>query len=80
MFKNTVLIQVEMEHVYCDGFRKEHMSKFKNVLINDIHNKFIEKRIGQYKDLIENLPKGNAGLGYYFSLLKEIHELRFKHE
>ena len=69
----------KIEDYVIDLYFLDHQTKFKMVLINEIHNKFIKKKIGQYKELIENLPKGNVGFGYYLSLIKEIEDLRFKH-
>jgi len=62
-----------------DLYLLEHQTRFKLIFINEIHDKFIKKRIGQYKELIENLPKGNCGFGYYLRFVKEIQDLRFKH-
>lgn len=69
----------KIEDCINDLYLLEHQTRFKMVFINEIHNRFIEKRIGQYKELIDNLPKGNCGLGYYLRLVKEIKDLRFKH-
>ena len=69
----------KIEDYVIDLYLLDHQTRFKLVLINEIHDKFIEKRIGQYKELIENLPKGDVGFGYYLSLIKEIKDLRFKH-
>lgn len=69
----------KIEDYVIDLYRLEHQTRFKILFINDIHDKFIKKRIGQYKELIDNLPKGNVGFGYYLRCLKEIEDLRFKH-
>ncbi len=62
-----------------DMYRVEHQTKFKLVLINELHDHCIRGRIGQYKELMDNLPMGNVGFGHYITLLKEIVDLRFKH-
>ena len=45
----------KIEDYINDLYLLEHQTRFKLIFINEIHDKFIEKRIGQYKELIENL-------------------------
>ncbi len=69
----------KIEDYMIEMYKLEHQTKFKILLINKLHDYYIEHKVGQYKELIENLPKTNVGFGYYCSLIKDIIDLRFKH-